>query len=48
MKKLQRINIVLSTKYSNPIGIGPNTIAKNWAGFIKLHLNTHTMTVWYS
>ena len=32
------MDIPLGTAYSNPIDIGLNAITKNWAGFIKLHL----------
>ena len=32
------MDIPLGTAYSNPIDIGINAITKNWAGFIKLHL----------
>ena len=32
------MHISLGTTYSNPIDIGINTVTRNWAGFIKLHL----------
>lgn len=32
------MDIPLGTIYSNPIDIGLNTVTKNWAGFIKIHL----------
>ena len=38
MDRLRSMNIPLGTTYSNPIDIGINTVTRNWAGFIKLHL----------
>ena len=32
------MNIPLGTTYSNPIDIGINTVTRNWASFIKFHL----------
>ena len=32
------MNIPLGSSYSNPVDIGINTITRNWAGFIKIHL----------
>ena len=32
------MNMPLGTTYSNPIDIGINTVTRNWAGFIKIHL----------
>ena len=32
------MSIPLGISYSNPIDIGINTITRNWAGFIKIHL----------
>jgi hypothetical protein len=32
------MNMPLGSAYSNPIDIGINTITRNWAGFIKIHL----------
>jgi len=36
--RLRLMHIPLGTTYSNPIDIGINTVTRNWAGFIKLHL----------
>ena len=33
------MNTLLGTEYSSPIDIDLNQITKNWAGFLKLHLN---------
>ena len=38
MERLRIMNIPLGTTYSNPIDIGINTVTRNWAGFIKIHL----------
>ena len=38
MEKLKVMNIPLGTTYSSPIDIGINTVTRNWAGFIKIHL----------
>ena len=38
LERLRHMNIPLGTAYSNPIDIGINTVTRNWAGFIKLHL----------
>ena len=38
LDRLQIMHIPLGTTYSNPIDIGVNTVTRNWAGFIKLHL----------
>ena len=32
------MNMPLGMAYSNPIDIGINTVTRNWAGFIKIHL----------
>ena len=32
------MKVPLGTSYSNPVDIGINTITRNWAGFIKIHL----------
>jgi hypothetical protein len=32
------MDMSLGTAYTNPIDIGINTVTRNWAGFIKLHL----------
>jgi hypothetical protein len=39
MERLRLMNIPLGTVYTNPIDIGINTVTRNWAGFIKLHLH---------
>ena len=36
--RLKLMNMPLGVAYSNPIDIGINTITRNWAGFIKIHL----------
>ena len=38
MERLRLMNIPLGSTYSNPIDIGINTVTRNWAGFIKIHL----------
>jgi hypothetical protein len=38
MERLRQMEIPLSLIYSNPIDIGINAVTKNWAGFIKIHL----------
>ena len=38
MERLRQMDIPFSMTYSNPIDIGLNAITKNWAEFIKLHL----------
>ena len=38
MERLRLMNIPLGSAYFNPINIGMNTITRNWAGFIKIHL----------
>ena len=38
MERLRQMEIPLGTTYSNPIDIGLNAVTKNWAGFIKIHL----------
>ena len=38
LDRLRIMHIPLGTTYSNPIDIGINTVTRNWAGFIKLHL----------
>ena len=38
MEWLRIMNIPLGTTYSNPIDVGINTVIRNWAGFIKIHL----------
>ena len=38
MDRLKLMNIPLGTSYSNPVDIGINTITRNWAGFVKIHL----------
>ena len=39
MERLRLMDIPLGTAYTNPIDIGINTVTRNWAGFIKLHLH---------
>ena len=39
IERLRIMNIPLGTTYSNPIDIGINTVTRNWAGFIKIHLS---------
>jgi hypothetical protein len=38
IEKLKTMHVPLGTSYSNPVDIGINTITRNWAGFIKIHL----------
>ena len=38
MERLKLMDIPLGATYSNPIDVGINTVTKNWAGFIKIHL----------
>ena len=38
MERLRQMEIPLGTTYSNPIDIGINAVTKNWAGFVKIHL----------
>ena len=38
LEMLKLMNIPLGSAYSNPIDIGINTITRNWAGFVKIHL----------
>ena len=38
MERLRLMSMPLGTAYSNPIDICINTITRNWAGFIKIHL----------
>ena len=38
MERLRTMGISLGSTYSNPIDIGINTVTRNWAGFIKIHL----------
>ena len=38
IERLRIMNIPLDISYSNPLDIGINTITRNWAGFIKIHL----------
>ena len=38
MERLRLMSIPLGSTYSNPIDIGINTVTRNWAGFIKIHL----------
>ena len=38
MERLRLMNMPLGTAYTNPIDISINTVTRNWAGFIKLHL----------
>ena len=38
IKWLKHMNIPLSISYYNLVEIEINTITRNWAGFIKLHL----------
>ena len=38
MERLRLMNIPLGSTYSNPVEIGMNTVTRNWAGFIKIHL----------
>ena len=37
-ERLRLMNIPLGSTYSNPIDIGINTVTRNWAGFVKIHL----------
>jgi hypothetical protein len=38
IERLHLMNMPLGSAYTNPVDIGINTVTKNWAGFIKLHL----------
>jgi hypothetical protein len=38
LERLRLMNMPLGIAYTNPIDIGINTVTRNWAGFIKLHL----------
>ena len=38
MERLRHMNIPLGSTYTNPIDIGINTVMRNWAGFVKIHL----------
>jgi hypothetical protein len=38
LERLHLMHIPLGTAYTNPIDIGINTVTRNWAGFVKLHL----------
>ena len=38
MERLRHMCMPLRSTYSSPIDIGINTVTRNWAGFIKLHL----------
>ena len=38
LERLKVMNMPLGMAYSNPIDIGINTVTRNWAGFIKIHL----------
>ena len=38
LERLRLMHIPLGNTYSNPIDIGINTVTRNWAGFIKIHL----------
>ena len=38
MERLRIMDMPLGVAYSNPIDIGINTVTRNWAGFIKIHL----------
>ena len=38
IERLKIMNIPLGISYFNPLDIGINTITRNWAGFIKIHL----------
>jgi hypothetical protein len=38
LERLKVMNMPLGMSYSNPIDIGINTATRNWAGFIKIHL----------
>jgi hypothetical protein len=38
MERLRHMDMPLGTAYTNPIDIGINTVTRNWAGFLKLHL----------
>ena len=42
LDRLRQMNISLGSTYSNPIDIGINAVTKNWAGFIKVHLQNPT------
>ena len=39
------MHIPLGTTHCNPIDIGINTVTRNWAGFIKIHLQ-HPTLLW--
>ena len=39
IERLKLMNIPLGMSYSNPVDIGINTVTRNWAGFIKIHLS---------
>ena len=38
IERLKLMKIPLGISYSNPIDIGINTVTRNWAGFVKIHL----------
>lgn len=38
LDRLRKMHIPLGTTYSNPLDIGINAVTRNWAGFIKIHL----------
>ena len=37
-ERLRQMDIPLGSTYANPIDIGINAVTKNWAGFLKIHL----------
>ena len=38
LERLRLMNMPLGSAYSNPIDIGINTITRNWANFVEIHL----------
>ena len=38
LERLRQMDIPLASTYANPIDIGINAVIKNWAGFLKVHL----------
>ena len=38
LERLRQMDIPLGSTYANPIDIGINAVTKNWAGFLKIHL----------
>ena len=38
LERLRIMDVPLGTAYSNPIDVGLNAVTKQWAGFVKVHL----------